>query len=117
MMDLNISRLRSISIRYSLLVFVMALLVFLAAIFIEATIIVESPEIGDMSDVVRITIGSIATIVGVVSGTITIYNFLSDSDESGDGGPADRIVVEGDLHYHLGDPTFSRTPKSEQTAE
>lgn len=120
MPDLSISRLRSVSLRHSLLAFGIGLTVLLSLTFIEVTIIVESPAIGDVSDVVGIAVGATATILSIISGGITVYNFVSESEERRDEGPTDHIViegdfVEGDLHYHLGDPTFRQPRSAERT--
>ncbi|TQQ82296.1 hypothetical protein [Halonotius roseus] len=105
---LPIGSIRSVSVRYSAVVFFLAGGLFLATIFIEVTIIVESPAIGDVSDVFRLVIQAISAVVGLTSGLITIYEYVT-SEDSPSQGPVDELTIEGDFHLHLGDPEFTRS--------
>jgi hypothetical protein len=105
---LPIGSIRSIPVRYSAVVFFLAGGLFLATIFVEITILVKSPAIGDVSAVFRLVIQAISAVVGLTSGLITIYEYVSSEDSSSQG-PVDELTIEGDFHLHLGDPEFTRS--------
>lgn len=104
-----VERARSASPVWTLGLAVGALLVLVLSLLVEVRIVVVSPDVGDISDAVRLLVQVSSTLIGTVAAGITIYDHLAEDDGSDDAGPTDTIVVEGDLHYHLGDPTFEQS--------
>lgn len=112
-----IDRVKSISIPISGGVLAIALVILALAYFVEITIIVESPYIGDISIAVQVFLISISSLVGLIAGLVTIHNWISDSNSNDDSGPADSFVVQGDVHFNLGDPTYTHSDSIESAVD
>lgn len=107
------NRVRSISVRWSATVLFFALLTLALALVVDVTIILHSPDLGDVSATVRTVTVGFSTLVGLVSGLITIYNWFSSTESSDGSGPTDNFVVHGDIHVNLGDPTYTPPDESD----
>lgn len=114
---LDRNTLRSIPIWRSAALFTAALALLFFSTAIDITIIVESPAIGNISTIMITATQATATIITLLSGGITMYNVLADSDENPASGPTDSFVVEGDLHLHLGDPTFTQSKDDKESPQ
>lgn len=110
-MDLN--KVKSVSVWKSGSIVVISLLILLLSYIIDFSIIVERPNIGDISTLVRGLFMSISSLIGLFSGLITIYNWAAGEQSVEDSGPTDSFVVEGDLHFILGDPTYTQPKQIE----
>lgn len=102
-----IDRFKTIPIRHSLAVFVITGIALLATFFVDVTVIVHSPNIGNVSQILGNATKVAATGITLVAGAITIYNAVSGSEMNGadtgdtmnvSEGPADTITVDGDLY-------------------
>lgn len=109
-----VDRIRSLSLYRTAFISLVALGVFLLAVLVEVRIVILSPELGDVSSAVRVLVGGVGTLVGLVAGVITIYNFVNRRGATAESGPTDTVHVEGDVHLHLTDPTFSRSRDREE---
>ena len=105
---------RHVPVRYSVAAIFLAVGLFLLTVFVEVTIIVESPDLGDISDAVWLFSQVVSLMLGVTASVITIYNYLRQAGVT-DQGPVDEITIEGDFHVHLGDPEFTQSDSMEKS--
>jgi len=105
---------RHVPVRYSVAAIFLAVGLFLLTVFVEVTIIVESPDLGDISDAVWLFSQVVSLMLGVTASVITIYNYLRQAGVT-DQGPVDEITIEGDFHVHLGDPESTQSDSMEKS--
>lgn len=118
-------RLKSIPVRRSLSVFAIAALVLAVTFFLEVSVIVHTPDVGDISAILEAAVRAVTTLLGAVSAIITIYNFFHEPDASGQtensinvGGPADTIEIGGDLYQiNADDVTFDLSEDTDSPSQ
>ncbi|WP_148225498.1 hypothetical protein [Haloterrigena turkmenica] len=82
---------------------------FLSSFVVEVTLIVESPEIGNITPQLGMLWRATTGIATLISSVLTVISFTADEEQAtGTRGPETGFVVEGDnndldVHFHIPD--------------